>query len=263
MTLVASTTSSILQTQDTHVHTFRSPCGHPKNTPKAILERFETLGFQVVCLTDHRHLDTDPGIFEETCRDLLECETSLDVYVGCEAEVLAPEIVTLPDAEAVKYDIILLAASHYHVFDQHVPHVSSPRLMAEWVLALHRRAATIPWADIIPHPFARTESLGPWGDAPILESIRDDELVELADLAKSNRIAMEFRLGHSISPAYREFLIRLTRICVRRGVLLSSGSDAHTLDAVGTTREFVVPMAQVGLRNRHFLDVRRIARRSY
>ncbi|MFH1740923.1 MAG: PHP domain-containing protein [bacterium] len=262
MTFTIHATSTILKTQDTHVHTFRSSCGHPENTPKAVLQRFEELDFQVVCLTDHRHIDTCPEIFVETCRDLLDIDTSLDVYVGCEAEVLAPEIVTLPDAEAVNYDVILLAASHYHVFDQHVPRVAGPRQMAEWVLALHRRAVSTPWADIIPHPFARTESLGPWGDAAILESIRDEELVELLDMAKDNEIAMEFRLGHSsVSPAYRDFLVRFTKICVERGTLLSSGSDAHSLDAIGNTRDFVVPMAQVGLRNRHFLDIRTVARR--
>jgi histidinol phosphatase-like PHP family hydrolase len=252
--------TTILETQDTHVHTFRSSCGLPECTPKAVLERFQQLHFQVVCITDHRHLDTDPALFQETCADLLEIETPLDVYVGCEAEVLSPEIVSLPDWEADIYDVILLAASHYHVFDQYIPRVSTPRQMAEWVLALHRRAASKPWADIIPHPFSFTETLGPWGDAAILESIRDDELIELADMAKSNSIAIEFRLGHALSPAYRELLLRFTKICVRRGVLLSSGSDAHSLDAVGITRTFLVPMRTLGIQNKHFVDIRTVVR---
>jgi len=252
--------TTILETQDTHVHTFRSSCGLPECTPKTVLDRFQHLRFQVVCITDHRHLDTDPALFQETCADLLEIETALDVYVGCEAEVLSPDIVTLPDEEADIYDVILLAAAHYHVFDRYIPRVSTARQMAEWVLALHRRAASKPWADIIPHPFSRTETLGPWGDTAILESIRDDELIELADMAKGNSIAMEFRLGHAISAAYREFLLRFTKICVRRGVLLASGSDAHSLDAVGITRTFLVPMRTVGIRNEHFLDVRTVVR---
>ncbi len=260
MNPVTSTEATILEVQDTHVHTFRSTCGDLKCTPERILRKFERLGFETICLTDHKNLGTDPGIFEETREEVLECGTSLDVFVGCEAELIAPEIMTMCEAEVDDYDVILLAASHYHVMDPSAYPAGSPRDVAEWMLRLNRFAASIPWVDIIPHPFCRTLDLGLWDEAAVLESIRDDELVELADMAKSNGIALEFRMGHAHTPGYCEFCRRLIEICVQRGTLLSSASDAHSLENVGRTRRFVGIMHEMGLTNEHFLDIRTVAR---
>ncbi len=262
MNPVVSSETTILETQDTHVHTFRSACGDLKCTPARILRRFERLGFDTVCLTDHKNLDTDSAIFEETRQEVFEIDTSLDVYVGCEAELVAPDIATLSESEADDYDIILMAATHYHVMDPDVSEWSSPRKLAEWILGLHRTVLSMPWVDILPHPFARTDDLAVWDEAAVLESIRDDELIEVVDMAADNGIAMEFRMGHAHTPGYRDFLERLTGFCVQRGTLFSSGSDAHSMPNVGRTLRFVGVMREMGLTNEHFLDVRNVARRT-
>ena len=238
---------------DYHIHTHYSNCGREENTPEAILHKMGTLGFRVAGFSDHLHPITDPDIFPRLRADVARIETELTVLFGTEADVLSPDEWVIPEHWIERFDTIVLAPTHYHLEWVASPSFSSSRKAAEFVLAMHRKAVSTSFADIVAHPFANTKVLG--DERAILEAIRDEEIEELADIAYMNDVAFEFRLENGQDGPLAEVLIGLDRLCKRKGVQVAPGGDAHWLEKVGHTRTLGEAVRRVGLEGSDFVDL--------
>lgn len=239
--------------QDYHIHTHYSNCGREENTAEAILGKMSTLGFRVAGFSDHLHPITHSSIFPRLRADVARIETDLTVLFGTEACVLNPDEIVIPEDWVERFDYVILAPTHYHLEWVASPFFDTPRRAAEFVLAMHRRAVSTPFADIIAHPFANTKRLG--DERAVLEAIRDDEIEEVVDRAYENGIAFEFRLENRQDGPLADLLIRLYARCKRSGVKVSPGSDAHQLERVGRTQTLGEALRRAGLDAGDFVDL--------
>ena len=81
------------------------------------------------------------------------------------------------------------------------------------------------------------------------------------DRAYGNGIAFEFRLENGQDGPLADMLIRLYKLCRKKGVHVSSGSDAHRLERVGRTQTLREVVQRAGLDESDFIDLsRRILR---
>jgi histidinol phosphatase-like PHP family hydrolase len=173
--------------------------------------------------------------------------------VGVEAEVLNPHQTTVAAEHMEMFDYIILSPNHFHLGWVEVPPLRSTREAAEYLLAMHRKAATTAYADIIAHPFAKSEELG--DEAAVLGAVRTEEITELVDLAKANGVAFEFRLENDDRGPLADILLELYRQCRNRGCKVAPGSDAHWLERLGHTQTLGPAVQRAGLTDSDFLDL--------
>ncbi|MGE5531797.1 MAG: PHP domain-containing protein, partial [Bacteroidota bacterium] len=73
---------------DFHIHTTYLKCANETMTVPAILSRCESLDLQTIAITDHLNAPQFLPQHELIKRDLAETETSLEVFFGCEVNVI-------------------------------------------------------------------------------------------------------------------------------------------------------------------------------
>ncbi len=244
--------------QDYHIHTRYSFCGWDENRPEAILRQMARFGFKTVGFSDHLHPITDPAGFTLLRQELAAIETEVTTLVGTEAEVLNPHVTTVTAEDVEMFDYIILSPNHFHLGWVEVPPLLSPRKAAEYVLAMHRKAASTVFADIIAHPFAKAEELG--DEAEVLGAVKAEEIADLVELAKANGVAFEFRLENGDQGPLADVLLELYRQCHNRGCKVSSGSDSHWLESLGHTQTLGPAVQRAGLTEADFLDLSHRAR---
>jgi len=187
---------------DIHTHTTYSDGG---GEPIENIEAAEMRGLAMLGISDHVHYLTGrKGNRYLSELEELKRETDVTLLIGVEANAM-PGGSDVPSEMRKRLDYVI---SSVHEF------VSSP----EEYLALVRDSLTDEKVDVIGHFGISFPSVG-W---PSWE-----ELVEVIKLAEENGKAFE------ISGWYKVPELDFIRECVKRGVQLSFGSDAHRPDRVG------------------------------
>ncbi len=254
-----------LPAADYHVHTYHSPCWHgePGVGPLEELACAAEMGLEVVGFSDHfvqrpelAYPEFKPGgpeIIAALRVELAANHTGVRTLVGCEADLATLDRLNIDPGYARELDYVMVAASHFHIAGVSQPPSREPRVVAEHYLAFMRRALSFELAAIIAHPFyASGDRLGP--PDTYLDQMTDDELREVAELARRNRTAMEISRDQMARPRYREPMRRFIRICREEGVRFTLGSDAHSLARLRGAGDGAAGVASLGLRPEDFLS---------
>jgi histidinol phosphatase-like PHP family hydrolase len=237
---------------DYHIHTFRSPCGEEENTPAAVVRCMEALGFAGMGFSDHLHPHTDPEGFQETRKDVDKAKPAIQVFIGCEAELLGDGRSTITASLAAALDYVLLAPNHYHLAGFRLPSLPKTASAVSFVVERHLEAASCPLADVVVHPFTGIDTLGHDPDL-VLKAITDGDLEEIVRAASANDAA--FELSRRALDLSSSFMLRFYRLCRDAGVPLVACSDAHNLTTLGCTRKLASLARRIGLEAHHFRKV--------
>lgn len=235
-----------VRAMDFHCHTYHSPCGEDEMIPEVVLRTAESRGVKMLGIMDHyyRHL-LHMHAFAQLREECAGKAGHLKLLFGCEADVTDPNTVSITEEETKQFDYVLLASNHF--LNKRVvacPPTEDPDGLAEYFLTMFRKAVSIPYIDIIPHPFYIFPNTY---DFLIPARIKVDDLCDALTVAKQNKIAME------ISPRavkYSEqipFFMRFYKLAKRVGLKFSIGTDAHRLELVGTQDQIEPIVREINL----------------
>lgn len=228
---------------DLHLHAthYRLEGAQPEMTVANILRRVKGEGYLTAGIVEH--LDTNPkhplscleGLVAEF-RALSNARESardgtLAAYVGAELDYQGTAI-SIPDAPAIKERLGLdYFLAGVHGLGEGVTST------ATFIEDHHRRLMGIvqaPYVDVVVHPwcgghsYARRGQIEAWGFGRVPERY----LVELIDAALQTGKAIEINhkvLADAEDPAFQHYLGLLRA----SGVLVTVGSDAHSMERVG------------------------------
>jgi histidinol phosphatase-like PHP family hydrolase len=230
---------------DYHVHTHLSPCGKPQATAAAMIARARDKGLAAIGFADHVTPQPVPGCgFYEWQRphlladlraeiDALEDPPGLRVLVGVEADCSLAGAACLDENLRGLADHVVVGASHFHLPGAPRPDGEGPRAKADLMLRVAAEALALPGVDIWAHPFDCSQ-MRPLG--PILETVSDEELAALVDLANKRQtanehaIAVEINGGSGQIEEYRLAMARFYGLAREMGARFSVTADAHHPD---------------------------------
>ena len=202
--------------------------------PAEIIRVAMERGIVHIGILDHFYPFTNLACLDEVRSAVSDALASMSnpprVYLGIEAEVMAPGKTTATSELAEKLDFIMLGATHFQNkgITEPLPN-GTDREIAEYFLKMFEYAVSIPFADVIAHPFHVVPDVAP---VRILETLTEKDILPALELAKENDIAME--ISHrALTPGQLEFSRWFYPLCKRVGLKFSIGSDAHTLNRVG------------------------------
>jgi len=243
---------------DFHIHTLRSPCASrrgPEAGLPAYVPRVRELGWKQLCISDH--VVEDPtlpwvGPFYE-CQDRRMIDSArqeaealapdLDIYVGAEADMFDVDKFCASAEWSAELDFLIMPPNHFHLEPHVQPPSTEPDDVAAFVWAHMEAVAAQPWIDIMAHPFLTFLKDWPPLDQ-IVPRITDAQRQELFDTMVRNRQALEINTCCSNNPLWREVARPFYQMAVDRGVLLTYGSDAHSVDRLGMFRELAWPFVE-------------------
>jgi histidinol phosphatase-like PHP family hydrolase len=180
-------------------------------------------GLEAVGITDHvvvpAHLDRPRRVREE----LPGKAEGLRVYVGCEAEMRAPDEPSISPEFAAGLDFVLFSTSHLHNIGPQVLYGLGPAEMAAFMLELMKGAIETEYVDIIAHPFHAPLSPHPF--AEVVGAADAEELRGTAEAAARAGVAMECNPRFlREAPEAARWLIR---VFLEAECKVSIASDAH------------------------------------
>jgi len=228
---LSSPISKLFARCDLHVHTNLSPCSREEMTLQDIIRAAEEQGIEHLAITDHIHPSTDRSIIDHVRGQCNRLNSTMNIYVGCEADVVAVGEVTVDPALADRADFVMVAANHFQDRFISQPPTRKSRDVALHYLEMLRFAASLELADVIAHPlFVVPGTYDPLAPAELTE----EDLLPVVELAARNSIAVEIS-RRALAPEQRPFLLSFYRLCKQAGLKFAIGSDAHQLADVGRT----------------------------
>lgn len=249
---------------DFHVHTHYSVCARDKENarPLRMLQRAQSLGIQTVGFTDHfaqhppyatpKWKDCGSEIINGLRQEIEDISTPVRVLIGCEADLIDPQTLSMDREYARGLDYVVLSASHFHL-----PGIQQPESLDVAAVARHytdalRAALAFDFVSIIAHPFKTPfNALGSMDG--YMAKISDETLYEIADKARRARVAMEINAHLGRDQEYLRTIKRFIRICLEVGVRMTYGSDAHHLKDLGPYPGIEQAMKSLELVPEHFL----------
>ncbi len=213
---------------DLHVHTFYSD---GSSSVESVLEEAQRKKLEAVAITDH-----GPGLsvgaearkllqlFQEVKR--MREETGFRILGGVESNISPEGGLDLEEGVLRELDLVVAGIHYLRARDC--------RVQAEEYLEAVRRALRPPSFRILAHPLYYNKSLLPW--------ISREEMEEFVEELANAEVAVE--LNSKYRAPDREFL----QECLRRGVKLSVGTDAHHPAEVGTVEWQLTLLRRLGAR---------------
>jgi len=211
-----------------HTHTLYSD---GECLASGIAEAAEASGLAAVAITDHGpelSVGISPSKIPLMLQDIEEAREDADIPVlaGMEANVVSADgAIDLDDEVIKKLDILVIGL---HTLGG-AP--TQEELAKNYFLAI-MNAMRRQRADVVVHPFRLHSYLAPY--------LSLEEIDEFAKLAAEKEIAVE------INSKYRVPDEGLLRACLREGVKLSIGTDAHTAAEVGTVDWQMAMLKRIG-----------------
>jgi histidinol phosphatase-like PHP family hydrolase len=233
-----------------HIHTHHSPCADGDMVLPAILDAAEKAGYDRIGISDHCYsFDLNSARIKELRAEIAAAseERDIQVFLGIEAYVIRHRSASISHQIAALFDFVLVAPNHYHLRNVAKPVRMDPRILADHELYMFEAAANHPVTDVVAHPFVlspRIFRVAPERLAELsrdmMESVDEKRLAQTLDRMRERELAVE------LNPKFLEFgqdhVEWFYGLCVERGVQLSIGSDAHSLDGIslsGAAREFI------------------------
>lgn len=216
---------------DFHVHTNISPCAREEMTLERIIEQAQRRDYTAIGLSDHAYADTYDRILElrEQARAI---DTGLEVYVGCEVDVLPDGSLGISDDRLAEFDYVLAAPTHQILgFDPDAADEAACREVLEQWFALTQSCCRHPVIDVIAHPLRGLDG-GVEAEA-LINRVEGARLEGLLDRLREARLALELADSVQNTSSAQEGHRRFYGAAAQRGFLFSPGSDAHGLDRLG------------------------------
>lgn len=227
--------------RDYHIHTHYLGCGNATMQVEAIVRRAEELGLRSIAITDHLNtLDRLPD--HQKIRDeLVRLETGIEVYFGCELNVLDTNA-TLPYGNAVAREMgFELAIAGVH--STWIEADASPQAVLARQTDLLIRLASSSLVDVVVHPwwFSRREyegGLSAWFTS--MDVVPREMTRDFAQAAVDNGVAIEVNPSANLLPdyypeplrrSYADYVAQLDE----QGVTFALASDAHDISQLGCT----------------------------
>lgn len=200
---------------DFHTHTLYSDGA---STAAAMVEAAEARGLEAVAITDHGH-ESSVGVPREKFAPMLQDielareDAGIPVLAGIEANVVDEWGTIDSNDESVRKLDILLAGIHRLGRARDPTELAREYLMRATNVIEHHKF------DVFAHPFYFHQYLAPY--------LLPEDLEDFVKLAAGHEVAIEINIKYRTPD--EEFL----RLCLREGVKLSIGTDAHTTGEVG------------------------------
>ncbi len=198
----------------------------------AIVDQCFDRAIRYLGITDHIHPHTDPRILRDTRLEVARVQGAVEVFLGCEAEVMDVGRHTATDEMVRELDFICVSANHFHLPWIAQPEGESLDAVARHFLRTFSYACSLEFADVIAHPLVVFPGTF---DPACLDLLRDDDLMEAIKHAKTNHIAVEIS-PRALMRDQIDFRLRFYRLCREAGLRFSVGTDAHSLENVGRTQ---------------------------
>lgn len=228
---------------DLHIHTHLSPCARSEMRLRPILDACERRGIRYLGITDHISAASNAWILTETRKELTELRAPVQVWLGCEADILAVGEHTITAEVRSSVDYVMAAANHFHLPSVAHPLGESLEAVGRHILEMFRYACTLEFVDVMAHPmlvFAGTF------DPTCVELLSDRDLEQAIEPAVQNKIAMEIS-PRMLTRDQMYFRMRFYSLCKKAGLKFSIGSDAHSLGSVGRTETLVTVIGELGI----------------
>ena len=239
---------------DYHIHTHYLGCGNQTLQIEAIVRRAEELGLRSIAITDHLNsLDRLPD-HRKIREELAHLHPSLDVYFGCELNILDLEA-TLPYSREVAREMgFELAIAGVHGTWLTPEEATSERILARQTELLIKVASN-PLVDIVVHPwwFSREQyqtQLAGW--LTDMSAIPREMTRDFVDAAVANAAAIEVNACACLLPEYypdslRKSYADYVALLYELGATLSIASDSHDIGQLGTTALVEEILEQIGV----------------
>jgi histidinol phosphatase-like PHP family hydrolase len=231
--------------------------------PEVILPELVRLGIKRVGFADHVWANPDllPNEFYrpqninriERLREQLKSVPNLgiEILVGCEAEMLAPDKFAITPEIAQRLDIVVLATDHFHfkgIVEQ--PKTEAPRDIGVQMLKLFIGGAKCKMATTLAHPMLPLGFMQHY-DA-IIDSLSDNEMFDAFSVAAQTGVAWEITLSYFPDQAKNRYHsietpLRVLSIAKQAGCKFVFGSDAHTIQRLGRIHELSFFVDKLGL----------------
>lgn len=213
-----------------HVHTYQSNCAQKEMTVKNIIPKAMEEDLKIIGLTDHT---VDSNFWDRTQlirRELGVLNPEIKVLIGCEADMLSPQKVTIDDKLAKNLDYIAIAPNHYHLCRVQKPRLETPSGYVAHNLSMIEGALNTGFCDVIVHPFL-LKKVYRENSTILLELYDRDKLRKILERASAGGVALEFNPSDAmLAPLfYKELCI----LCRESGVKFAMGNDAHKLSGIG------------------------------
>ena len=213
-----------------HTHTLYSD---GECLASGIAEAAEASGLTAVAITDHGpelSVGISPGKIPLMLQDIETAreDANIPVLAGMEANVVNVSGAIDLDEEIIKKLDILVIGLHT------LGGAPTQEELAKNYLLAITNAMRRQRADVVAHPFRLHSYLAPY--------LSPEEIDEFVKLAAEKGIAIE------INSKYRVPDEELLRACLREGVKLSIGTDAHTAAEVGMVDWQMAVLRRIGAR---------------
>ena len=249
---------------DFHVHTALSRCcSDERQLPVNIIPAVKKLGIARLGFTDHLWANPEYTPHEfylpqtekqiELLREKLQGVNpdGVKIYIGCEAEMIAPGKFGILPALAESLDFVVLATDHFH-FKGFVeqPPTDSDRDVAAHMLKFFRAGAQCKLATILAHPCFPLGYIERY-DA-IIATIPDNEFLDSFHVAAASDVALEITVSFLRNPVKNRFFsletpVRVISLAKQAGCKFVFGSDSHTIERLGRIHELEYFIRTVGL----------------
>lgn len=202
---------------DFHVHTRYSSDGH--GSPAEMVEAAEARGLEAVAITDHApeisvgiKPERIPLMFEDV--KLAREDSRIWVLLGMEANALGPPGDLDLGGEVIQeLDLLVVGVHKLNTLTQ------DPRELAREYLRVVTSVLERWRFDVLAHPFQFNRYLAPY--------LKREELEDFVRLMAERGVALEVNLKYRVPD------LELLKLCLREGVKLSVGTDAHRAGEVG------------------------------
>lgn len=232
---------------DLHTHTYHSPCGQAEMLPGEIVRAAARKGIARLAITDHFYEFTDRRIFDDiraSVRSVRNCLPGApQVFFGCEAEVMAPGRTAGSQELADSLDFVMAGTTHFQNTGITDLPPGDDESKAFHFLRVFEYAVSLPWVDVIAHPFFVVPSVC---SVEILDHLKDSDLLPALEKAKENDVAMEIS-RRALWPGQTPFSLNFYGLCKQVGLKFTIGSDAHRLEDVGSVRVLRPFLNELGL----------------
>ena len=216
-----------MQKFDFHTHTLYSD---GECLASSIAEAAEASGLAAVAITDHGpelSVGIDPAKIPLMLQDIKSAREDANILVlaGMQANVVNIDgAIDLDDEVIKKLDILVIGLHTLGAPTQE-------ELAKNYFLAI-MNAMRNNRVDVIAHPFRLHNNLAPY--------LSPEDIDEFVKLAAEKGVAIEINSKYRVPS--EEFL----RACVREGVKLSIGTDAHTTAEVGMVDWQMAMLKRIG-----------------
>lgn len=246
-------------TSDYHNHSNLSVCARDEMTVRAMINKFEENGLKSVGISDHIYPDGKTlERYTEIKKEVLKIDTSISVYVGCEADMTSPGKLRISLEELEVFDYIMLACTHYHLKSHMLPPLRfTYECIAQNAYDYMVAASVMDFADIIVHPFDIRGLKSLREDFELskaMQIISDEDFSVIAKNMKENDIAVEIN-SNVLDKEYGDAVFRFHAVCKKEGLKFSLGSDAHWLAGMCDIKHAKYYIDELGLTEEDILTI--------